>query len=212
MPTHMFGCAAFLAGLSLMHALQAANGPAKPTHILHPVILEVAASRPDGNAWDSGIGAFTRPDPQVTLLRDDARAQQAAAELVTQAMERRMKELGRPIDPRAREFLARNSIQSLRCGAAVTAMQDQAVNDARSKFAADTTVASDTVLAKIVDGGLPVASGDKVSIYVNDIDLAAHDSMGETELEITKELIAKGEFELKFKSVESLRFKLLPIK
>jgi hypothetical protein len=35
--------------------------------------------------------------------------------------------------------------------------------------------------------------------------------MGEQEVEITKELLAKGELELKFNSVESLQLKLVPV-
>jgi hypothetical protein len=188
-----------------------AAGPGKPTHVVQPALLEVAPTRADGNPWDTGIGAFARPDLQVTLMRHDEKAWQMATELLMQATERQMKELGQPVPPKFRELFARNAVVSLRCGASIAAHQDQQLKDARAKFAADTTVASDSLLTKLVDGGLQVALGDRVSVFVNDIDLAAHDLLGQTDLEMTKELLAKGELELKFNSVESLRLKIAPI-
>jgi hypothetical protein len=190
---------------------QAAAKAGKPTHLVQPALLEVAPTRADGNPWDTGIGAFARPDLQVTLMRHDEKALQVATELLMQATERQMKDLGQPVPPKFRELFGRNAVVSLRCGAAIAAHQDQQLNDARSKFAADSTVASDSLLAKLTDGGLQVSQGDKISVFVNDIDLAAHDLMGQTDLEITKELLAKGEVELKFNSVDSLRLKIAPI-
>lgn len=184
---------------------------AKPTHILQPVILEVAAAKPDSNPWDTGVGAYARPDPQVTLMRDDTSGLKQATELLVQKMEGKMKQLGRPGSPVFREMLGRQAQQSLRCGVTIDSLNDQALKDARSKFAADTQVANDSLFTKLVDGGLSVSLGDKITIYVNDSDLAQHDPMGQAEIQITKELIAKGEVELKFNSVESLRLKLAPI-
>jgi hypothetical protein len=185
--------------------------PAKPTHVLQPTMVEVAPTRENGNPWDTGIGSFARPDPQVTLMRHDVAALKEATMLLGQAMERRMTDLGRPVPPQFKGMFEKNAIQSLRCGRSIEALNDEQLTKARAKFAADTSVASDSILAKLTDGGLRVGLGDRVTIYVNDIDLAAHDVMGQTELEITKELLTKGETELKFNSVESLRLKLVPI-
>jgi hypothetical protein len=196
--------------LALPQHIQAADP--KPTHVLQPVMLEVQPVRPDGNPWDTGVGAFTRPDPQVTLIRDDPRAIQAATELLIQVTEQRMKDAGQVVDPRFRTLFARSAMTQLRCGVVIDALDNQPLKDARSKFAADTTAASDAALVKLADGGLNVAQGDKVAIFVNDIDLAAHDALGETTIEITKELLLKGEVELKFNAVDSLRLKLVPIK
>lgn len=178
---------------------------------MQPTLLEVAPTRTDGNPWDTGIGAFVRPDLQVTLLRHDEKQIRLATELLRQATERRMKDLGQPVPPQFRELFARNALLSLRCGATIAAHQDQQLKDARSKFAADTTVITDSLLTKLTDGELLVTLGDKVSVFVNDIDLAAHDLLGQTELEITKELVAKGEVDLKFDAVESLRLKIVPV-
>ncbi len=183
----------------------------RPTHRMQPTLLEVAPTRTDGNPWDTGIGAFVRPDLQVTLLRHDEKQIRLATELLRQATERRMKDLGQPVPPQFRELFARNALLSLRCGATIAAHQDQQLKDARSKFAADTTVITDSLLTKLTDGELLVTLGDKVSVFVNDIDLAAHDLLGQTELEITKELVAKGEVDLKFDAVESLRLKIVPV-
>lgn len=199
--------------LSLLSTIAwAADRPAKQTHLLQPMTLEVATTQENGNPWDTGIGAFARPDPQVTLLRHDERALQAATDLLVKAMVEKMEELGRPVNARLKEQLPGTAIQALRCGAAVAALNNQPLTDARSKFASDTKVASDSFLAKLVDGGLQVSLGDKVSIYVNDIDIAAHDTLGHVELEITKAMLAKGEVELKFKDVKSLKLQLTPIR
>ncbi len=206
-----FACA-FVAFMSLASVSDSLAVEPKPTHLLQPVILEVAAAKPDGKPWDSGGGIFERPDPQVTLMRNDAEGIKQAIELLVQVNERKMKELGgRPTSPVFRQLMARQAQQTLQNGSYVEALKDQALIDARSKFAADTKVANDSLLTRLVGGELPVSIGDKVSIYVIDVDLAAHDHMGQTELVITKELIAKGEVELKLNSVESLRFKLTPI-
>jgi hypothetical protein len=195
----------------LATSAQGADKPAKPTHVLQPTMLEVAPARENGNAWDTGIGAFARPDAQVTLMRNDAAALKEAAGLLEKAMERRMTDLGRPVPPQFKGTFEKNAIQSLRCGRSLEALKDEALNKARARFMADTAVASDTILAKLTDGGLRVAMGDRVTVFVNDVDLAAHDVMGQQELEITKDLLTKGETELKFNSVESLRLKLVPI-
>lgn len=191
--------------------VQGADRPAKPTHVLQPTMLEVAPTRENGNPWDTGIGAFARPDAQVTLMRNDAAALKEAAVLLEQAMERRMTDLGRPVPPQFKGMFEKNAIQTLRCGRSLEAMKDEPLNKARAKFMADTVVASDSILSKLTDGGLRVAMGDRVTVFVNDVDLAAHDVMGQHELEITKELLTMGDLELKFNSVESLRLKLVPI-
>lgn len=207
-----FACSVVvLMGLAIADYSLAVEPAAKPTHLLQPVILEVAAAKPDGNPWDTGVGAYARPDPQVTLMRDDAAGLKQATELLVQKMEDKMKQLGRPASPVFREMLGRQAQQSLRCGVTIDTLKDQALQDARSKFAADTKVADDSLFTKLVDGGLSVSLGDKIAIYVNDSDLAQHDSMGQAAIEITKEFIAKGEVELKFNSVESLRLKLMPL-
>lgn len=185
---------------------------AEPSHTLEPVLVEVAATKPSGDAWDTGIAAFTRPDPQVTIMRHDEKVLREVAELLAAAQEKRFKELGQPLPPQAKVLFARSALQTLRCGVTVEAMQDDALTKSRARMFADTSVAKDSALAKLTGGGLPIAVGDKVTIYVNDVDVASHDLMGDTEVTITKEMLDKGELELKFDSVESLRIKLLPIK
>lgn len=182
----------------------AADRPLKQTHVLQVVAVEVAFTRSNGNPWDTGIGNYARPDPQVTLLRHDQKALAEATDLMVQAMVKKFEELGRPMDPRLKKQLPSTAMQSLQCGHAVAALQSKPLMEARNKFAADTTMASDTFTVKPVDGGLRVALGDKVTIFVNDIDFAAHDTMGQVDVDITKELIAKGELELKFNDVKSL--------
>ncbi|WP_145096390.1 hypothetical protein [Anatilimnocola aggregata] len=174
-------------------------------------MLEVQPTQPNGNPWDTGIGAFARPDPQVTMMRNDPKLLQVATDMLIDVMEQRMKDLGRPVPPRFREVFARGAMTSLRCGKSLEALQNPELTAIRGKFASDTTVASDSLLTKLVDGGMKVAVDDNILIFVNDTDLAAHDLMGQTELKITKDLLAKGEVELKFNSVDSLRLKLLPI-
>ncbi|MDX1946593.1 MAG: hypothetical protein SFU86_14420 [Pirellulaceae bacterium] len=200
-----------LVGSLLGSAVLGADLPGKGTHNLQPTLIEVAPAQPDGNAWDTGVGAFARPDPQVTLMRHDAKAQQETVELLVQATERKMKDLGRPVPTKFKELFSTSAMQTLRCGAAIEAFQDRALSEARGKFAADSSVASDSLLAKITDGALRVSLGDKISIFVNDIDLASHDLMGQSEVEITKELLTKGELVLKFNSIESLRLSVVPI-
>ena len=209
----LFACSAvLLIALAIVGSAYAAAPVAKPTHHLQPVMLEVAAAKPDGKPWDSGGGIFERPDPQVTLMRNDAEGIKQAIELLVQVNERKIKEIGgRPPSPAFRQLMALQAQQTLQYGSYVEALKDQALIDARSKFAADTKVANDSLLTRLVGGELPVSIGDKVAIYVIDVDLAAHDLMGQTELVITKEFIAKGEVELKFNSIESLRLKLMPI-
>ena len=185
--------------------------PAKATHTIEPVLLEVAPARPNGDAWDSGFGAFTRPDPQVTLMRRDEPALREATAMLVAAQEKRFKELGQPAPPQAKALMARSALQVLSCGVTVEALQDEDLTKVRGRLFADSQVAKDTILAKLAGAALPVAAGDKVTIYVNDIDVAAHDLMGETEFEITKELLDKGELELKFNAVESLRLRIKPL-
>jgi hypothetical protein len=185
---------------------------AEPTHTLEPVLVEVAATKPSGDAWDTGIGAFTRPDPQVTLMRHDEKMLREVAELLVGVQEKRFKELGQPLPPQARVLFARSAVQTLRCGVTVEALQDEALTKSRARMFADTSVAKDSALAKLTGGALPIAVGDKVTIYVNDADVSAHDLMGDTELTITKEMLDKGELELTFDSVESLRVKISPLK
>jgi hypothetical protein len=197
---------------------------ADPTHMLQPVILEVAPTQASGNPWDTGIGSFGRPDPQVTLMRHDEAALRATTALFVQASEKRMndlekkmKDLGgpqrplRPVPPQLKALVERDAMQALSCGVTVEALSDKALTTARAKFISDTPVAKDSLLAKFTTGGLPVKVGDKVTIFVNEVDLAAHDKMGETDLDVTKELVTKGEVELKFEQVSSLRLKLVPI-
>lgn len=210
---NFFACyAVVFLGLAIAGHSLAVEPAAKPTHLLQPMIIEVAAAKPDGKPWDSGGGVFERPDLQVTLMRDDAEGIKQAIELLVQVNERKIKALGgRPPSPAYRQLMAGQAQQTLQYGSYIEALKDQALIDARSKFAADTKVANDSLIARLVDGQLPVSIGDKIAIYVIDLDLAAHDRMGQTELVITKELIAKGEAELKFNSVESLHLKLVPI-
>ncbi|MGE0607620.1 MAG: hypothetical protein AB7O62_11045 [Pirellulales bacterium] len=173
--------------------------------------VELAGTRPSGDAWDTGIGAFTRPDPQVTLMRHDEAALRKVVELLIVAQEKRFKELGQPVPPDFKKLMAASAVQTLRCGVTLEALQDQALTKARAQLFADTEVAKDSIFAKLTGGPLRISAGDKVTIFVNDVDLAAHDLMGETELVITKKLLAKGEVELKFNSVESLRLKFKPV-
>jgi len=185
--------------------------PAKATHILQPVLLEVAATTPSGDAWDSGIGVYTRPDPQVTIMRHDELLLRELTELVVSVRAKQFEELGRPLPPSAKALLGRSAIQSLRCGATIEALQDNALIKSRARQFADTQVANDSVLTKLTGCAMPIADGDTVTIFVNDIDVAAHDLMGEMTLEIDKELLGKGELDLKFHSVESLRLKIAPV-
>ncbi len=218
------GLKVIMAGLGFWIAtgLRAAE-PAKATHAIEPVLVEVAATKPSGDAWDTGIGAFSRPDPQVTLMRHDEKALREVTELLVMAQEKRfakleaahekkLKKFKQPLPPQAKELFARSALQTLRCGVTIQALQDDVLTTARAKMFADTQVANDTVLAKLIGGALNVAVGDKVTIFVNEIDLAAHDAMGETDLTIIKEMLEKGELELKFNSIESLRLKIAPLK
>jgi thioesterase domain-containing protein len=184
---------------------RAAEPEAKATHVLRPLMVDVAATRPNGDAWDTGIGAFSRPDLQVTLLRQDAKAIEEATMHLVRAQERQLKDLGQPVRPEIKALFGRNAMQILRCGAAVAALKDEPLSLARAKFAGDSGIVNDTALAKLSGGELAVAAGDKLLVFVNDIDLTAHDLMGQYELEITKQTLAKNELELKFDSVTSLR-------
>jgi hypothetical protein len=209
---HLIGyCVVGFLGLGIAHFAEAAKPPARPTHRLQPVRLEVLPTQPDGNPWDGGIGSYLRPDLQVTLMRHDVQAFEQAARLVAQVAERRMKEGGQPVPPELRDQVARSAVLQLRCGAAIEALADPELTQMRGQFAADTTVATDALALNPTNGGLNVKLGDKVAIFVHDIDVSVHDVMGTVEIEITKDLLAKGACELKFGSVELLRVKLAPI-
>jgi len=186
--------------------------PAKATHILQPVLLEVSPTTPSGDAWDSGAGVYIRPDPQVTIMRHDERLLRELTELVVDIRAKRFEELGRPLPPSAKASLGRSALQSLRCGATIEALQDNALIKSRARQFADTQVANDSVLTKLTGCAVPIAVGDTVTIYVNDVDVSVHDLMGETTLEIDMEFLGKGEVELKFQSIESLRLRITPIK
>lgn len=207
----LIAVAASIAG-ALSADVRAADPAAKPTHVLRGVLIEVAAAKSNGEAWDTAIGSYSRPDLQVTLMKHDEQALNAAAELYVAATLRRMEETGAAVPAGFESVAARTAAQSLRCGAAVAALQDAKLNEARARFAADTAVASDATLARLEGGGLAVALGDRVSIFVHDVDLAAHDLVGETEIQITKETLAEGSGELKFGSVAALQMKIEPIR
>jgi hypothetical protein len=191
---------------------EAADRVTKRTHRLRVTLLEVSPTRTSGDPWDTGIGAFARPDLQVTMIRDDRTAIEKAAKLYVEAWNEVAADL-RDKKAGAGTLPVATPEAGLQCGAAIAALQHPKLTEARAKFAADTPVANDTFHARLEDSqALAVGIGDKVAIYLNDIDIASHDRMGEYTLEITKELLRDKTIELKFGAARSLVLQLSPAK
>jgi len=195
------------------------------------LIVESAVVKPrkaDGRVWD--LPPFERPDPfvriertdplkeEVTKLEGDAndlkRLQEKWKDL--QSAEDRLKKLR--TGDKSRDFYERKVTRLKDEGARpLTSTEAQKLQELekriaklRSEYVRTTPTVEDSVKATFSAATLPVDVGDELTIEVLDADIAVHDTIGETRIVVTQDLLDKGTSELRFAQVESLKihFKL----
>lgn len=150
------------------------NSAADPTHILQPVILEVAPTQANGNPWDTGIGAYGRPDPAGHPHASRCRRLAPDNGTVCESQRKRFEYLEKKMRDSSRDHSyrcercpdsSRNSWEVVPCNCLAAVWRwsspNHKPNAPCAKFMSDTPVANDTLLAKFTTGSLSVKVGDK---------------------------------------------------